>query len=134
MSIDIESMSAKELAAFIAKASQLHKKLKKRKPATAVRKQISTIARQAGYTIAELFGSEVAKSSATGKSGKSGKTAKPAKAAKKAGRKSGKAGSKVAPKYRNPSNHAETWAARGKQPRWLAAEIAKGRSLEEFKI
>jgi DNA-binding protein H-NS len=131
MSIDIESMSAKELAAFIAKASQLHKKLKKRKPATAVRKQISTIARQAGYTIAELFGSEVAKSSATGKSGK---TAKPAKAAKKAGRKSGKAGSKVAPKYRNPSNHAETWAARGKQPRWLAAEIAKGRSLEEFKI
>jgi DNA-binding protein H-NS len=131
MSIDIESMSAKELAAFIAKASQLHKKLKKRKPATAVRKQISTIARQAGYTVAELFGSEVAKSSATGKSGK---TAKPAKAAKKAGRKSGKAGSKVAPKYRNPSNHAETWAARGKQPRWLAAEIAKGRSLEEFKI
>jgi DNA-binding protein H-NS len=128
MSIDIETLSAKELATLIAKASQRHKKLKKRKPATAVRKQISAIARQAGYTVAELFGGGAAKSAGAGKA------AKPAKAAKRAARKSSKAGSKVAPKYRNPANHAETWAARGKQPRWLSAEIAKGRKLEDFKI
>lgn len=128
MSIDIETLSAKELSALIVKASQRHKKLKKRKPAPAVRKQITSIARQAGYTVAELFGVGAGKGVAAGKS------AKPAKAPRKAARKSGNAGSKVAPKFRNPANAAETWAARGKQPRWLAAEIAKGRKLEEFAI
>lgn len=128
MSIDIETMSAKELATLIAKASQRHKKLKKRKPATAVRKQITTIARAAGYTVAELFGGGEAKPASAGK------TSKPAKAAKKATRKSSKSSIKVEPKYRNPDNAMETWAARGKRPRWLVAEIAKGRKLEEFAI
>ncbi|RZA22334.1 MAG: DNA-binding protein, partial [Lysobacteraceae bacterium] len=27
-----------------------------------------------------------------------------------------------------------TWAGRGKQPRWLAAETSKGRKLEDFLI
>ena len=127
MSIDIETLSAKELTALIAKANQRQKKLKKRKPAAGVRKRINAIAREAGYTVAELFGGGAARATGTGK------TAKPAKATKKA-RKSSKAGSKVAPKYRNPANASETWAARGKQPRWLAAEIAKGKKLEEFAI
>ncbi len=126
MSIDIETLSAKELATLIAKASQRHKKLKKRKPATAVRAQITKIARQAGYSVAELFGG-----AAPAKAPSKAKLGRPAK---KTARKSSKAGSKVAPKYRNPANAAETWAARGKQPRWLAAEIAKGRKLEEFAI
>jgi DNA-binding protein H-NS len=124
MSIDIESMSTKELAAIISKASQRKKKLEKRKPAAGVRKQINAIAKKAGYTVSELFGGGAG-------SARSDKAAKPAK---RAARKSGKAGGKVAPKYRNPANHSETWAARGKQPRWLAAEIAKGRKLEEFAI
>ena len=121
MSIDLESYSAKELAALIAKASQRQKKLKKRKPAAVVRKRINAIAREAGYTVAELFG------------GSTKARAKPASAARKP-RKSSTAGTKVAPKYRNPAKPAETWAARGKQPGWLAAEIAKGRKLEEFAI
>ena len=41
---------------------------------------------------------------------------------------------KVAAKYQNPANGKETWTGRGKQPRWLAAETAKGRKLEEFLI
>jgi DNA-binding protein H-NS len=125
MSIDIEGLSAKELSALIVKASQRKKKLNKRKPATAVRKQIQAIARQAGYTVAELFGAG---------NGSGGSSSKTPKTAKRAPRKSSKAGSKVAPKYRNPEKPSETWAARGKQPRWLAAEIAKGRKLEEFAI
>jgi len=125
MSIDIETLSAKELSALIAKANQRQKKLKKRKPAAGVRKRINAIAREAGYTVAELFGGGAAKSANAGK---------PAKPAKRAARKSSKAGTKVAPKFRNPANHAETWAARGKQPRWLAAEIAKGKKLEDFAI
>ena len=33
-----------------------------------------------------------------------------------------------------PANASETWAGRGKQPKWLAAETAKGRRLEDFLI
>ena len=40
----------------------------------------------------------------------------------------------VAPRYRNKSNTAETWTGRGKQPRWLVAELAKGLKLEDFLI
>jgi DNA-binding protein H-NS len=41
---------------------------------------------------------------------------------------------KVAPKYRNPDNSAETWAGRGLKPRWLAAAIKSGRKLDDFLI
>ena len=40
----------------------------------------------------------------------------------------------VFPKYRNPDNPTETWAGRGKQPRWLTAQIRDGRKLEDFRI
>ncbi len=41
---------------------------------------------------------------------------------------------KVAPKYRNPKNRSETWAGRGAMPRWMAAEIKKGKKREDFAI
>jgi len=41
---------------------------------------------------------------------------------------------KVAPKYRNPENPAETWAGRGLKPRWLAAAIKSGKKLDDFSI
>jgi DNA-binding protein H-NS len=41
---------------------------------------------------------------------------------------------KVLPKYQNPKNHAETWAGRGKQPRWLRAQLRSGKSLDDFRI
>jgi DNA-binding protein H-NS len=41
---------------------------------------------------------------------------------------------KVAPKYRNPENPAETWAGRGLKPRWLAAAIKTGKKLDDFRI
>ena len=41
---------------------------------------------------------------------------------------------KVLPKYRNPKNHGETWAGRGKQPRWLKAQLRSGKKLDEFRI
>jgi DNA-binding protein H-NS len=40
----------------------------------------------------------------------------------------------VAPKYRNPENRSETWAGRGLTPRWLAAAIKAGKTLEHFSI
>jgi DNA-binding protein H-NS len=41
---------------------------------------------------------------------------------------------KVRPKYKNPKNPSETWAGRGKQPRWLKAQIRSGKNLEDFLI
>jgi DNA-binding protein H-NS len=40
----------------------------------------------------------------------------------------------VAPRYRNPDNSSETWTGRGKQPRWLAAQVAAGAKLDDFLI
>ena len=40
----------------------------------------------------------------------------------------------VEPRYRNKNNSDETWTGRGKQPRWLVAELEKGAKLEDFLI
>jgi DNA-binding protein H-NS len=41
---------------------------------------------------------------------------------------------KVIPKYQNPQNPAETWSGRGKQPRWLVAQLQSGNKLDNFLI
>ena len=41
---------------------------------------------------------------------------------------------KVHPKYRNPDRPSETWAGRGKPPRWLNAQLRSGKKLDDFKI
>ncbi len=41
---------------------------------------------------------------------------------------------KVQPKYRNPKDTSETWAGRGKQPRWLTAQLRSGKKLDDFLI
>jgi DNA-binding protein H-NS len=40
----------------------------------------------------------------------------------------------VLPKYRNPADPSETWAGRGKKPRWIVAALKKGKRLEDFRI
>lgn len=123
MSINLEGLSAKELQALIAKASQRKKSLAKRKPIAAVRKKIVSLAKAEGYTVDELFGT------ARMVREKSGVAAK-----KTPARKSAQKGSKVEPKYRNPADPTQTWAGRGMPPKWLAAELARGRKLEDFAI
>jgi DNA-binding protein H-NS len=41
---------------------------------------------------------------------------------------------RVFPKYRNPAKPEETWAGRGKQPRWLTALLRAGKHLDDFRI
>src|SRR5690242_6828905 len=36
---------------------------------------------------------------------------------------------KVFPKFRNPDRPSETWAGRGKQPRWLTAQLRTGKRI-----
>src|SRR5215471_16348118 len=38
----------------------------------------------------------------------------------------------VLPKYCNPDHPSETWAGRGKQPRWVVAQLEAGRRLDDF--
>jgi DNA-binding protein H-NS len=40
----------------------------------------------------------------------------------------------VPPKYRNPEEPSETWAGRGKQPRWLVAKLQAGERIDDFRI
>ncbi|MBF6025954.1 H-NS family nucleoid-associated regulatory protein [Lysobacter niastensis] len=121
MSIDISSLSAKELDSLISQAKKRKTTLNKRKPIALVRKKLTQLAKAEGYSIAELFGggggSSVAKAPAAARS-----------------RKPRKALGKVAAKYRNPANPGETWSGRGKQPRWMAAYTATGRKPEDFLI
>ena len=41
---------------------------------------------------------------------------------------------KVYPKYRNPAEPSETWAGRGKKPRWLSAQLQLGKQIDDFRI
>jgi DNA-binding protein H-NS len=128
MSVNIENLSTKELADLIALANKRKKILAKRRPATQVKAAVAKFLKSTGWSFEELYGLPGAsKPAATPAAGASA----PAKARKST---KGRSLGKVAPKYRNPANAKETWAGRGKQPRWLAAETAKGRKLEEFLI
>jgi DNA-binding protein H-NS len=40
----------------------------------------------------------------------------------------------VYPKYRNPVKPSETWAGRGKKPRWLSAQLELGKQIDDFLI
>jgi DNA-binding protein H-NS len=40
----------------------------------------------------------------------------------------------VFPKFRNPEQPSETWAGRGKKPRWLTAQLKSGKQIDDFRI
>lgn len=121
MSLNIETLSPQELAALIKRANSRRKVLAKRKPAAQTKAAVAKVLKSAGWTFEELYG----------KAGGSAAPAAPKKARKAA---KGRSTGKVAPKYRNPANPKDTWTGRGRQPRWLAAEVAAGRKVEEFLI
>ncbi|HHA2422530.1 TPA: H-NS family nucleoid-associated regulatory protein [Stenotrophomonas maltophilia] len=121
MTINVSHLSAKELRALIAQAEKQQTRVLTRPKAAAMRAKINKYVKDHGYTIEELYGAPPSRSVE--------KTSKPAvRKPKKT------AGSKVAPKYRNPANPGETWSGRGRQPRWLAALVQNGKSPSEFLI
>jgi DNA-binding protein H-NS len=40
----------------------------------------------------------------------------------------------VKPQYQNPEDSSQTWAGRGRQPKWVTEALASGRNLEDFRI
>lgn len=122
MSLNIEMLNPQELAALIKRANSRRKVLAKRKPAAQTKTAVAKVLKASGWTFEELYG----------KTGGSAAAAPAAKKARKAAK--GRSTGKVAPKYRNPANEKDTWTGRGRQPRWVAAEIANGRKLEDLLI
>ncbi|WMJ70627.1 H-NS histone family protein [Stenotrophomonas sp. 24(2023)] len=116
MTIDIESLSLRELGALVVAAEQRKQLVSSRRPASAVRRLLKAAAAEAGYTIEELFGNEATE------------TAAPAR--KSPRRKSGK----VAAKYRDSEYKRLTWSGRGRMPRWLTARIQQGHKATDFLI
>lgn len=102
--IAVEKMALRQLLHLQGKLKTAISEVRQRER-EAVKEKITALAARSGFSITELYG--------TG---------------------SGLLGQKVAPKYVNPGNASETWAGRGRQPRWLAAQLAKGAKLEQFKI
>jgi len=45
-----------------------------------------------------------------------------------------RASRELPPKYRNPSNDAQTWTGRGRKPRWLIEALAAGTTIEQCKV
>lgn len=126
MAVDLEGLSSKELDNLISKAKQRKQKLQKRTSIAEVRKALAAVAKKHGYTLAEIFGGAAPAASAEARKGR-----KAAAAGKT--RKSATKGTKVAAKYRHVET-GQTWSGRGIVPKWMAAEIAKGRKREDFAI
>jgi DNA-binding protein H-NS len=40
----------------------------------------------------------------------------------------------VIPQFRNPEEPTQTWAGRGKRPRWLSTQLRSGKRIEDFRI
>jgi DNA-binding protein H-NS len=40
----------------------------------------------------------------------------------------------VLPKYQNLDDPSETWSGRGRQPRWLTAQLGSGKHIDDFRI
>ena len=107
---------ANQLAAIRKQRELLDKKEQalKAKSHDKVLAKIVAMAKEAGLTASDIS-----------KALSEGKAAKSAKGPKKGG-KSALAGKKVAPKYRNPANHEQTWTGRGVAPTWVQALKAAG--------
>ena len=107
-----------------------------RKAATARKEEIGTTIRDIKKKIAEFGLTAVDLGLAAPAAAR--RTAKPtdkaAAAEPKGSRKKRRstAGKKVAPKYRGPAG--DLWTGRGRQPSWVVAEIAAGRSLDDLLI
>jgi DNA-binding protein H-NS len=107
MAVNVDKMSLKELRDLESKVAAAILRVQEQDRAE-LKTKIDELAKRHGVSVPELYG--------MGK-----------------GRGAGRGG-KVAVKYMNPDNRSETWTGRGRQPRWLAAELKKGAKLPDFAL
>lgn len=104
MSLDINSMSLKELKDLQGQVAKAIASFEDRKKKAAL-VELEEKARELGFSLAELTGASVARKRA------------PASA-----------------KYANPANPADTWSGRGRKPRWFAEALAAGKSAGDLAV
>lgn len=108
--MDIRKLSHNQLDDLIAKAERRKHELAQERTVR-VREKIEAMLEAEGLTIEEVFGSA--------RRGRGGSRTK---------------GTTVKPKYRNPANPAQTWAGRGKRPRWFNDALAAGKKEKDLLI
>jgi DNA-binding protein H-NS len=111
MTIDLKTLSPKELQSLIATANaQMHEA--RANQIQTVKQKIETLLGNSGLSLEDIY---------------------PSRGKKTAGKK-GKTGS-VAPKYRDPSDPSQTWSGRGRQPAWFAKALRRrGVTVESLLI
>lgn len=111
MTIDLKTLSPKELLALIANANtQMH--AAQATQVQTVKQKIETLLSNSGLTLDEVY---------------------PSRGKKVAGKKGGKGS--VAPKYQNPSDPSQVWSGRGRQPVWFAKALRRrGVAVEDLLI
>lgn len=101
---DLHALSIVELETLIENASALLES-KRTEALRTAREEIARIAAEAGLTVT----------------------------IEEEGKSSRKSGRKAAQGYRNPRNPKETWAGRGKRPKWVVEALASGKQLEDLR-
>lgn len=104
--VDIEVLSDDELEVL---KGRIEAEIRKRAARTkaAVRKQIAELAEKHAIDLTTI--------------------------ASRGGRKGGEA-TTPEPRYRDPGNEFNTWAGKGRKPKWLTDRLAAGEKLEDFAI
>ncbi|MCA3451772.1 MAG: H-NS histone family protein [Rhodobacter sp.] len=101
---DLEALSLGELKKMQKDVAKAISTFEDRQKAEA-RAKVEALARDLGYTLAELVGTETKSSRAP-----------------------------AAAKYRHPENAALTWSGRGRKPQWFVEALAAGKAAEELAI
>ena len=101
---DLEALSLSELKKMQKDVAKAISTFEDRQRAEA-RAKVETLARDLGYSLAELVGTETKSSRAP-----------------------------AAAKYRHPENPALTWSGRGRKPQWFVKALAAGKTAEDLTI
>ena len=101
---DVETLSLKELKSLQKDLGKAISTFEDRQKSDA-RSKLEIIAKEMGYSLADLIGTE----------------AKPSRAP-------------AAAKYRHPENAALTWSGRGRKPLWFVAALDAGKSHEDLAV
>jgi DNA-binding protein H-NS len=100
---NIETLSLKELKSLQKDLAKAISTFEDRQKSDA-RSKLEIIAKEMGYSLADLIGTEV------------------------------KPGRVPAAKYRHPENAALTWSGRGRKPLWFVAALDAGKSPEDLAV
>ncbi len=101
---DLEALSLPELKKMQKDIARAISSYEDRQKAEA-RAKVEALARDLGYSLAELVGTETKSSR-----------------------------SSAAPKYRHPENPALAWSGRGRKPQWFVEALAAGKTASDLAI